>query len=361
MGWDMLGPKETESSEQTNMVLGRAKKSEKNGIKELELKKPQIGHEPESLPSSDLIPIGTSKDEPKMLADSPRVAAGETLQKSIPMKKDVLSLKKETITTEQWQETKQPLMVENLNKPKLKKIRQFELDEGPLEELRQHENAIPEEIENSGPAVSTLPEYDLAAKREKTKLEKHKIDEIDVKPKSKETPDDQMGVWEKLNTNMQESPSKKPSMIMGKGEKSEKSPTEETKLKVLQNVFESDEPSSMDLKASDNLKDETKLTSDSLMDTEPKPLQKQKESKKDVLTVKKETTVKVETQEKEHPLKDDKITENKPKLKKINEVLASPLEKLRQPENAKPVEMEEFNPDGDEIISSLPTYEIQPK
>merc|ERR1712228_78592 len=84
--WDMLGPKETESSEQTNMVLGRAKKSEKNGIKELELKKPQIGHEPESLPSSDLIPIGTSKDEPKMLADSPRVAAGETLQKSIPMK-----------------------------------------------------------------------------------------------------------------------------------------------------------------------------------------------------------------------------------------------------------------------------------
>merc|ERR1712228_888551 len=138
--WDMLGPKETESSEQTNMVLGRAKKSEKNGIKELELKKPQIGHEPESLPSSDLIPIGTSKDEPKMLADSPRVAAGETLQKSIPMKKDVLSLKKETITTEQWQETKQPLMVENLNKPKLKKIRQFELDESPLEELRQHEN-----------------------------------------------------------------------------------------------------------------------------------------------------------------------------------------------------------------------------
>merc|ERR1711872_1202054 len=105
-------------------------------------------------------------------------------------------------------------------KPKLKSIKQTEVEESPLEKLKRLENAKPIEMVESEPEeefVSSLPIYDLPSKREKTDLEQYDTPEKEQQQRIKPVVDEPSPDWDRLKKKpeSEEDPKK---IILGKGD-----------------------------------------------------------------------------------------------------------------------------------------------
>ena len=67
--------------------------------------------------------------------------------------------------------------------------------------------------------ISTLPDYDLPSKRERTTLEEFKGEEKTLKQKPKKEKEKYPEEWEKLKAKQPEEPQRKKSLNMGQGKK----------------------------------------------------------------------------------------------------------------------------------------------
>merc|ERR1739848_453013 len=92
-------------------------------------------------------------------------------------------------------------------RPKLKKTKDAEITESPLEKLRRLENAKPTEIETVEEeiVISELPSYDLPTQRQKTALEHYENQRKDSIPRQKEATEEYPEEWEKLKKKPDES------------------------------------------------------------------------------------------------------------------------------------------------------------
>merc|ERR1739838_673909 len=139
-------------------------------------------------------------------------------------------------------------------KPKLKKIRNEETTESPLDKLKRLGNAKPVEYEESVSeevVISELPSYDLPTKRQKTALENYEFKERDKDPKDpkvEECKKEHPEKWEKITKKTNLSGDTTSSMVLGKGKISDTGIEDELKLKRLQRDKPEDLEQSVTLK-----------------------------------------------------------------------------------------------------------------
>merc|ERR1712228_953512 len=133
-------------------------------------------------------------------------------QKDIPKTRAAIvkgkDIKSEINTVVEYEDDLSKDEVITVSKPKLKKVNQDILMESPMERLTRLENAKPVEAEDfdydSGELISSLPDYDLPAQRQKTKLEDYAQVEKEFAPKSKKTDEKFDAEWTMLAPHLQE-------------------------------------------------------------------------------------------------------------------------------------------------------------
>merc|ERR1712029_1031746 len=96
--------------------------------------------------------------------------------------------------------------------------------------------------------ISSLPDYDLPTKRDKTKLESYSAEEKTPRLKVDKEKEMEPADWDRLNQRKETTPDQQPSLIMGQGQKPESSPDDDLKLKVSQKKPVSIEPEALMLK-----------------------------------------------------------------------------------------------------------------
>merc|ERR1739838_61493 len=286
--------------------------------------------------------------------------------------------------------------------PKLKKTKNAEITESPLEKLRRLENEKPTEVESVEEelVISELPSYDLPTQRQKTALQRYENLGKDSFPKQKLAMEEYPDEWEKLQKKPNESDDTINPIILGKGIKTDDDIGHDLKLKILENDNATEPEKSPTLDPFDMLKFQESLLpkpdSKSKSESETKPLKYPIEldefarsdhdktlnnkictdrstdhesisakslNREDAKTIKDNLLVELKP-ETEDKIKNERILPNKteeeikPKLKKTNnaEITESPLEKLKRLEIAKPTEVEFV--EEEIVISELPSYDL---